>query len=233
MSEGLSLGHDGNGHVPGSVPRHDERTRQDCPSDLAERRHRRRESQAAGSVTTSRSPSSATSPPSARMTLTATEAPRSLGSSPSTIGAASGDDRLDRHLGARYDRRDLDAAMTRGRARQPCERALERSGVSLNARALTRGAGNGSLRELERVDRAQDRLVASTLDPGRDREEVEQLDELVTRRIDDPEIAGGRLADVLADQRLREPLDRRERRPQVVAREGDETGEVLGHRLLA
>src|SRR5215203_3836299 len=111
------------------------------------------------------------------------------------------DDRLERHLRPRYDSRDIDAAMTRGGARQPSERAFERSNVDLNARALTRGAGDSSLHELERVDGDQDRLVASALDPGRDREEVEKLDELVTRRIDDSEIAGGRLAHILADQR--------------------------------
>ena len=187
-------------------------------------RHRRRESQAAGSVTTSRSPSSATSPPSARTILTATEAPRSLGILAEHDRGRVRDDRLDRDLAARDDRRDLDAAMTRGRAREPCERALERE-----RRPPERSRPHPWRRERQparaRASRpAQHRLVASTLDPGRDREEVEQLDELVACRIDDPEVAGGRLADVLADQRLREALDRREQASAGRGRRGRRDG---------
>ena len=126
-----------------------------------------------GSVTTSRSPSSATSPPSARTTLTATAAPRSLGSSPSTIGAASGHDRLDRDPGARLRRRrDLDAAVTERPPRaSAASDALDRGDVDL-ARARPRPWRRERPPARARASRPcrSDRLVAAALDPGRDRE---------------------------------------------------------------
>ena len=85
--------------------------------------------------------------------------------------------------------------------------------------------------ELERVRLAHDRVVAAALDPRREREQVEQVGELVGRGVDQAEIAVALLLVELVhpEHRLREALHGRERRPQVVAGERDEAGEVVGH----
>ena len=67
------------------------------------------------------------------------------------------------------------------------------------------------------------RLVASAFDPRGDAELVEQLRELARRRVDHLHVALLRLAEVAhADERLREAVNRRQRRPQVVSGERDE-----------
>ena len=90
----------------------------------------------------------------------------------------------------------------------------------------------GGPRELERVGLAQRRVVASVRDPRRERELVEQLRELRRRRLDHLDVAVVRWLEASpARERRREAVHGRERRPQVVAREGDEPGEVgvVGH----
>ena len=84
---------------------------------------------------------------------------------------------------------------------------------------------------VERVRLAHDRVVTASLDPRREREQVEQLDQLVGGGVDQTEVAEALvLVEVVHPQhRLREALHGREGRPQVVAGERDEAGEVVGH----
>src|SRR4029079_12694893 len=77
--------------------------------------------------------------------------------------------------------------------------------------------------ELERVDRLEMRLVAATFDPRCDAELVEQLCQLARGCVDHLHVALLGLAELAhADERLREAMNRRERRPQVVCGERDE-----------
>ena len=67
------------------------------------------------------------------------------------------------------------------------------------------------------------RLVAAALDPRGDAELVEQLGELKRSGVDHLHVALFRLAEVAhAHERLREAVDRRQRRAQVVSGERDE-----------
>ena len=77
-------------------------------------------------------------------------------------------------------------------------------------------------REVERVDRLAIRLIAIALDPRGDAELVEELGELERSGVDHLEVALFRLAEVVhAHEGLREPVDRRQRRAQVVSGERD------------
>ena len=93
--------------------------------------------------------------------------------------------------------------------------------------------------ERERVRLAQHRVVAAALDPGGERELVQQLGDLRGRRLDHLDVAVGRRLELgRARERRREAVHGRERRADVVARERDEPGErrvVLhdGHSTLA
>src|SRR5262249_51130979 len=87
----------------------------------------------------------------------------------------------------------------------------------------------GGGRELERVPRGEHGLVAVRLDPRRESQHVEQRGHLVGRRGDQADEARLALAERgAARQCLREAVDRRERRREGVAGEGDEPCEALG-----
>jgi hypothetical protein len=118
--------------------------------------------------------------------------------------------------------------VTGGRAGQSREGARGLLGVDPHRRAL---AGRAGRRQLERVHLAQHRVVAATLDPRGEREQVEQLDELVRGARDQLDVAAHLLRVQLLEprERLREPMHGRERGAQVVARERDQPGEVGAH----
>jgi hypothetical protein len=82
--------------------------------------------------------------------------------------------------------------------------------------------------QLERVDLARRRVVAARLDPRGERQLVDQLRKLRSRSIDHLDVpVGRRLQASGAHERRREAVNRRQRRAQVVARERDESGEVV------
>jgi hypothetical protein len=77
-------------------------------------------------------------------------------------------------------------------------------------------------REVKRVDGLAIRLIAIALDPRGDAELVQELSELERSRVDHLEVSLFRLAEVVhAHKGLREPVDRRQRRTQVVSGERD------------
>jgi hypothetical protein len=78
--------------------------------------------------------------------------------------------------------------------------------------------------QLERVRRLQVRLVAAVFDPRRNPELVEQLGKLERCCVDHLEVALLRLAEVAhPHEGLREAVDRRERRAQIVCGERDKS----------
>ena len=181
-----------------------------------------------GSVTVRRSPSSVTSAPSTRSSRTATAAPRSFCSSPSTTGAAAATTGVDRDARPVDGRRDVDATVARSCPGERSQRLLHRVRIDIHRRPR---AGRAFGRQLERVRLAQDRVVAAALDPRRERDEVEQHDELVGGGVDQRQVAAGLLAVELLEpeQRLREARDGCERRAEVMTGERDQTGKVGGH----
>ena len=92
------------------------------------------------------------------------------------------------------------------------------------------GSGVG---ELERVGCDEPRLEASRLDPGYERELVEQIAELGRGRLDHRHVAIRRRLELGLREGSREPEDRGQRRPQVVTGERHELSEplVVGHLL--
>jgi hypothetical protein len=115
---------------------------------------------------------------------------------------------------------------------------LDRAAVDVDRR--TRAASTGllpeplrsGLGELERVCLDQRRRVATRLDPRHDPEGVQQLAHLLRGRPHHRDVTRGRIAEVVGPlERVREAGDRRERRPQVVARERHELRVALrrGH----
>ena len=83
-------------------------------------------------------------------------------------------------------------------------------------------------RQLERVGLARHGLVAVALDPGRERQQLEQDRKLVRGTVDEAEIPLELLLfEILEpDHRLREPLHRCERCTEVVTGERDEPCEI-------
>ena len=131
----------------------------------------------------------------------AISAPRSRGSSPRTIGPASAVIGCDRELGA-GDRDDdlVEPAVAERARRELPQRRRRRVAVDAHGRALAVGAHAVDLaerlaRQLERVDVLHVRLLAAGLDPRGEPEVVEQLGELVRRRVDHLDVAVGRLAE--------------------------------------
>ncbi len=195
------------------------------PERMRACRERHRRTLVVGSVTVSRSPSRATSPPSARINITATAAPRSRCSSPRTIGAALSSDRLEHHLRPVDGDLHLGAAVPRRGQLETRKRALHRVGLDHDRGT---GAGCPCGRQLERVGLACHGLVAAALDPRRERQQLEQGRKLVRGTVDEAEIPLQLLLfEILEpDHRLREPLHRCERCPEVVTGERNETCEI-------
>ncbi len=123
--------------------------------------------------------------------------------------------------------------MAQRRLRERRDRALGRLEIGLDRRAdarddhallaepLGRVAG-----ELERVDLAQRRFVAARSRSGRRARARRAAPPSDRPRLDHLHVAGRRILElVAARERLRKAGDRRERRPEVVARERDEPGE--------
>ena len=181
-----------------------------------------------GSVTTRRSPSSTTSPPSERTSRTATAAPRSLAVSPRTIGAAAATTGSKVTRGPSTEAETSTPPWRAAAPRSAASDALHRLGIDQHGRTGARCAVGS---ELERVRLAHDGVVAAALDPGGEREQVEQPGELSGGGVDQAEVAEPLVLVELvhAQHRLREAGHGRERRPQVVAGERDEAGEVVGH----
>src|SRR5262249_61299858 len=83
-------------------------------------------------------------------------------------------------------------------------------------------------RELEAVDRLDVRLVPAAFDPGREAELVEELRELARGSVDHFHVALFLFVEVAhAHDRLREAVDRRERRSEVMRSERDEVRKGL------
>ena len=131
--------------------------------------------------------------------------------------------------------------MAQGGLRQCRDAALDRLRVDMHlgsdaADADTFGAEllRCGVRELERVEPLQARLVTSAFDASRRAELVEQLGELPRGRVDHLDVLLLRLAQVAhPHERLREAVDRRQRRAQVVRGERHEArkaGICGGHR---
>ena len=129
--------------------------------------------------------------------------------------------------------------MPEGALRQGRDGTLGRLEVDADRPALPRYSHSvfperrgGFPRERQGVGVPQVGLVAAGLDPGGEPKLVEQLDHLLCRRLDDPDVArGGLLQRLGPDQGLRKATDGRQRRPQIVGGEGDELREVglFGH----
>jgi hypothetical protein len=115
------------------------------------------------------------------------------------------------------ERRDAAANRVRIR-RHEAPRAGDRHSVF--AEPLARAVG-----ELERVHLAEHRGVAARLDPGGERELVEELGHLHRGLPDDLHVAIGRRLELHRPlERLYESVDGRERGPNVVARQRNELG---------
>ena len=86
--------------------------------------------------------------------------------------------------------------------------------------------------ELERVHRAEDRLPAAALDPRRYAEVVEERGHLLARLLDHRHEPGAAWIEIVGARECpRKAVDGGERRPQVVAGQGDEAGEAaIRHR---
>ena len=175
------------------------------------------------------------------MWITATAAPRSRRSSPSTTGAEAG------VIGE--TRSSVPSATTSTCSRPPCRSAHWTSAETDRAASASVSTEAPSpetadplrpelrrdrLGELARRDRQQLRLVAVALDPRGERELVDQLGELLRRRLDHLRIAAELRVEPLGTRdRTREPVHGRQRRAQVVAGQADELREGLfvGHVL--
>ncbi len=128
----------------------------------------------------------------------------------------------------------LEAAVSQGGLGERCDSACRCLDVDAD---LSSGSGHGHtvLSEL-RGGRARERecvhglevgLVAPTLDASREPELVEKLGKLARGLADHVHVPLLGLAEIAhADERLREPVDRRERRPQVVSGKRDEPWEA-------
>ena len=111
------------------------------------------------------------------------------------------------------------------------ESATDRDGVGLDDRPRpldhdTLVAGRGC--KLESVGVERQRVVPPGLDPGRQPELIDQERHLrrgLVDHLDESRVALAQLAGT--DERLREPCDRRERRPQIVAGEHDQGREAI------
>ena len=205
------------GHVLGTVPG-------TCPERRSTCRRRRAQ---LGSVTTRRSPSSATSPPSARDEPDGdrrTEILGRLAEDDRRRLAVTGSIATRGRRPKRRPRRRRDGPRRAGARPAPARPARDRPGRPRRCRGAVGG-------ERERVRLAHDRVVAAALDPRGEREQVEQLGQLVGGGVDQAEIADALvLVELVHPQhRLREALHGRERRAQVMAGERDEAGEVVGH----
>ena len=161
-------------------------------------------------------------------------APRSRRSSPRSDRCGGGRDRRQRQLGAAHAEADLlEPAVAERALREGRDRALARVHVELDGRA--RAFDDDALlaetlrrvaRELEAVDFLQHGVVAPGLYPSAERELVHELAQLPGRGADHLDVATRRFLEAaLPRERVREPDHGRERRAQVVARQGDETGE--------
>ena len=126
--------------------------------------------------------------------------------------------------------------MDGGTAGERLERAPHGGHVRLDRLARPLGADALVLRrrELERVGGGEHGVVAARLDPRGEAELVEKRGHLVGRRFDQVDEVRLALAErARPRQRLREAVDRRQRRAQVVARERDEPCKALTrHRRL-
>jgi GTP cyclohydrolase-4 len=120
--------------------------------------------------------------------------------------------------------------VSEGGLRERRHAALRRFDVDLNFPPLTHDDDPiltqflcRTPRQIERVDRLKIRLVPAALDPGGDAELVQQLGQLPRCLVDHLEVALLRLAQVThADERLRKPVDGRQRGPQIVRGEGNQ-----------
>ena len=179
-----------------------------------------------GSVTVRVSPSSVTDPPSVRTTRTATAAPRSRRSSPSTTGA----DDLVTGVIVSIAPSTCNSTSAKCGLCQRRDPALRRLGIDVHflslaahMHALLAELSRRELRELERVGRLQARLVRPALDPRGGAELVEQLVELARGGVDHLHVALLRLTEIVHTQhRPREAMDRRQRCAQVVSGERHE-----------
>ncbi len=174
-------------------------------------------------------------PPSASINCRATMAPRSLSSSPRITGAASlttGEMTISSLLRSKLDA--VDAAVPRRAESQRSERPLDPLAVGPQRSALAGSGGaladqRGRLvDELARVRVDELGLVPPVLDPCDEREVLEQLRHLLRSGEDHLDVAVGRLAEVVdALQGVREARNGGQRRAEVMARQGNQTGEPV------
>ncbi len=135
-------------------------------------------------------------------------------------------------LGAKLDA--VDAAVPRRAESKRSERPLDPRTVGPQRGALAgRGGALADQRgrlvdELARVRVDELRLVPPVLDPRDEREILEQLRQLLRSGEDHLDVAVGRLAEVVeALQGVREARNRGQRRAQVMAGQGNQTGEPV------
>ncbi len=154
---------------------------------------------------------------------------------PGDDGRRRARERRDGDLGARHVHGHvLEAAVASRRARELSQSAPRRLDLDPDRRSRSSHLRRSPLElarrlagERERVDGFESRLEPSGLDPGDERELVEELGDLPRGLLDHVDEPRCGVLELEASERPREPVHRRERRPQVVAGERDEAREPV------